>query len=154
MEKKIEKIKKFRIFLLQQLKDLSVQQLNQIPSGYSNNIIWNLGHMTAAMQNMTYVKSGQAITVADEYFTPFLSGTKPVAFIYEPAVNAIKAALINSADRLQQDYEQGLFDRYQPSEKILQVYGFGVNNIDEALEYILYHDGLHSGYINALKRLV
>jgi hypothetical protein len=37
---------------------------------------------------------------------------------------------------------------------IPKVYGFEVNNIDEAIDYLLYHDGLHTGCIMSLKHLV
>jgi len=43
MDKRIEKIKRFREFLLAQMKGLTTEELNKIPAGYNNNIIWNIG---------------------------------------------------------------------------------------------------------------
>jgi len=50
MKKEIERLKKTRIFLLDLIKDLTTEQLNEIPKGFNNNIIWNLGHLIASQQ--------------------------------------------------------------------------------------------------------
>ena len=62
--------------------------------------------------------------------------------------------LISSVDRLRVDLDNNAFVNYTPSIMIPKVYGFEVNNIEEALEYLLYHEGYHSGCILSLKRLV
>ncbi len=154
MEKKIKKIKQFRLFLLNQVEALTAGQFNTIPEGYNNNIIWNIGHLISAQQNMCYVKAGLPVVVSNSFFSTYLSGTKPGAFVDDAAIAVIKELLISTIDQLQTDYDKKIFANYTPSAAILKVYGFEVNNIDDALEYLLYHDGLHSGYITALKRLV
>ncbi len=154
MNQKIEKIKRFRIYLLEQLDGLTTEQLNAIPAGYANNIVWHLGHLTSVVQTMCYVRSGLPPAVDDQYCSSYLPGTKPQGFVDEPTVQRIKELLITSTDQLQSDYNQGLFSKYSPSVMIPKVYGFEVKNIDEAIDYLLHHEGLHAGYILALKRLV
>ena len=39
---------------------------------------------------MCYVRSGLPVTVEDKYFTPYISGTKPIEFVKEEDVEAIK----------------------------------------------------------------
>ncbi len=154
MNNNLDKIKNFRLYLLNQISNLTTEQLNCIPSGYNNNIIWNLAHLVSAEQNMCYVRSGLPVTVEDKYFTPYISGTKPVDFVKGEDIEAIKAMLITSVDRLQVDLDNNAFINYTPSIMIPKVYGFEVSNIEEALEYLLYHEGYHSGCILSLKRLV
>jgi hypothetical protein len=154
MHPKIQKIKQFRVFLLKQLQGITCEQLNFIPANYSNNIIWNLGHMIAAQQNMCYVKASRPVAVADEFFTPYLSGTKPDGIAREEHIEALCKIFITSIDQLQTDYDSNVFAQYAPPVMISKVYGFDVNNIDEALEYILYHEGLHAGQILSLKRML
>lgn len=154
MNKQIEKIKNFRLFLLKQLDDLTIQQLNEIPAGYSNNIIWNLAHLICAEQSMCYVRAGQPITVADAYFSPYAPGTKPVEFVDEPEIMLIKQLLITTIEELQADYAKGLFATYSPSAMTPRVYGVEVNDIEGALDFLLYHEGFHAGYILSLKHLV
>lgn len=154
MDKRTEKIKNFRLYLLKQVESLTAEQLNHIPSGYSNNIVWNLGHLIAAEQNMCYVRAGLPVSVADKYFSPYISGTKPGAFVDDQDIETIKELLIVSVDKLQSDLDRKIFANYSPSVMIPKVFGFEVANIDEALEYLLYHEGYHSGCILSLMRLV
>ncbi len=154
MNKKVEKIKNVRIFLLKQLDGLTNGQLNTIPAGYTNNIIWNLGHLICVEQNLCYVRAGLPITVDDKYFSPYMPGTKPERFIDEQESKSIKMLFITSIDQLQSDLDKRIFENYSPSVMIPKVYGFEVNNIDEAIDYLLYHEGFHSGYILSLKHLL
>src|SRR5688500_17777463 len=101
MDKRIEKIKKFRQFLLAQITGLTTEQLNKIPEGYNNNTIWNLTHLICAEQSICYVRAGQSITVNDKYFLPYLTNTRPNAFIDEQEIEGIKKLFISSIDELQ-----------------------------------------------------
>jgi len=147
----ITQIKNTRIFIIELVKDLSTEQLNKIPTGFNNNIIWNIAHLTAAQQNMCYVRSGLTITVKEEHFSPFLSGTKPEKFIEQKEIESIFIALINSMDRLADDYTNGIFKQFDPWDKR---YGMKLNSIEDAINFVPFHEGMHIGYIMALKKLV
>ena len=67
----IAQIKKTRSFIIDLVENLSAEQLNHIPPGFNNNIIWNIAHLTATQQNMCYVRSGLEITIEDKIFHPF-----------------------------------------------------------------------------------
>ena len=154
MDSKIEKIRKIRQFLLSQIADLNPEQFNKIPEGYNNNIIWNLTHLICAQQSICYLRAGQPIKIKDIYFTPFLTNTKPGRFIDSQEIEEIKKLFVSSIDELQTDINKRLFDNYTASPNILKVYGVELNTIDDALDFLLYHEGFHSGYIVSLKRLV
>ncbi|NII83897.1 DinB family protein [Pedobacter riviphilus] len=147
----ITQIKNTRTFILELVKDLSIEQLNKIPAGFNNNIIWNIAHLTAAQQNMCYVRSGLAVTIKEEHFSAFLSGTKPEKFIEQKAIDSIFDALLNSMDRLAADYSSGIFLKFDPWDKR---YGMKLNSIEDAINFIPFHEGMHIGYIMALKKLV
>lgn len=154
MDKRIDKIKKVRLFLLDQIRDLTDEQLNKIPPGYNNNIIWNLTHLICAQQGVCYLRSGQPAIVADKYIGPFFTNTKPERIIPREEVEEISRLFISTIDQLQTDYDKKIFESYTASPNILKIYGIELQNIEDALEFVLYHDGYHSGYILALKRLV
>ena len=147
----ITQIKNTRAFILELVKDLNIGQLNKIPSGFNNNIIWNIAHLTAAQQNMCYIRSGLEITVEEKHFSPFLSGAKPEKFIGQEEINSIFDALLNSMDRLASDYSSGIFLKFDPWDKR---YGMKLNSIEDAINFIPFHEGMHIGYIMALKKLV
>ncbi len=154
MNKKIEKIKNCRLFLLKQISGLTSEQLNLVPEGYNNNIIWNLAHLLSATQAICYRRAGLPVTIDDKYFTPFLTNTKPGDFINNQEIEVIKKLFISSIDTLQTDFENKIFGNYTKSENIERVYGIDVSNIDDAIEFLLYHEGFHSGYIAGLIHLV
>jgi hypothetical protein len=147
----ITQIKNTRTFILELVKDLSIDQLNKTPAGFNNNIIWNIAHLTAAQQNLCYVRSGLAATVSEAHFSPFLSGTKPEKFIEQKEIDSIFDALLNSMDRLAADYSSGTFLKFDPWNKR---YGMKLNSIEDAINFIPFHEGMHIGYIMALKKLV
>jgi hypothetical protein len=154
MDNRIEKIKKVRLFLLNQIKELSADQLNKIPNGFNNNIIWNLVHLIGAQQGICYLRAGQSAIIPEKYIAPFFTNTKPERIIVEEEIKEIQTLLIDTIDTLQRDFAKELFKSYTPSPNILRVYGFEVKGIDDALEFLLYHEGYHSGCVLALKRAV
>lgn len=77
MDNRIYKIKKVRQFLIEQIEDLTSEQLNKIPDGFNNNIIWNLAHLICAQQGICYLRGRQESIVPSKYIAPFFTNTKP-----------------------------------------------------------------------------
>lgn len=151
MHPTILQIKNTRKYILELVKDLSVEQLNKVPNGFNNNIIWNIAHLTAAQQNMCYVRSGLNITIDNQYFEPFLSGTKPEKLFNSAEIDSIYKVLLRSMDRLDEDYSNGIFKQFEPWDKR---YGMKLTSIEDAINFVPFHEGMHLGYIMALKKLV
>lgn len=154
MDSRIEKIKKVRSFLLDQLNELSDEQMNKIYTGFNNNIIWNLAHLICAQQGICYLRAGQKAIVPEKYIAPFFTNTKPERIIDKAEIAEIKLLFISTIDRLQEDFDNKIFGNYTPSPNILKIYGFELKGIEDALEFLLYHEGYHTGYILALKKLI
>jgi len=151
MKQKIEVIHKTRQFILNVIQDLSIEQLNHIPEGFSNNIIWNLGHMIAAQQGVCYLRTELPARVSMDFFHAYKPGSKPEKTLSVAAVDEIKDLLFSTPDQLLHDYENGLWTNYKPWTTR---YGVELTTIEDAVEFLLFHEGLHSGYITALKRVV
>ncbi len=151
MTRQIEKIKSIRTYLLNLIDDLTIEQLNKIPDGFNNNIIWNVAHLTATQQRISYTRSGLQPIVQDKYIAPYSPGTKPEGFINEAELTTIKSLLISSLDEFESDYKKGFFTTYNG---FITRYGVELTNIDDAINFILYHEGLHTGVVMALKKLV
>lgn len=151
MNTQIERIKKIRLFLISLINDLSVDQLNEIPEGFNNNIVWNIGHLVAAQQGVCYIRAGVPTIVDEKYISPYKPGTKPDHYVDVQEVGIIKELLLSSLNQLETDYQKNFFENYTPWTTR---YGVELANIDDTLEFLMYHEGLHSGYITALKKLV
>jgi hypothetical protein len=48
-----------RNLYLRFFEEYSLEQLNKIPEGFSNNLIWNIGHVIVAQQSLVYRGSNQ-----------------------------------------------------------------------------------------------
>ena len=151
MDKKIEIIKKVRKNLLDRVANLTIDQLNEIPLGFNNNIAWNLGHIIAEQQGVCYRRANLNLVVEENYFNTYKPGTKPEQAISNTAIEQMKGLLCASIDQFETDYKNNLFATY-PAWITSQ--GVEVNSIDAAIDFILFHDGLHIGYIMALKRII
>lgn len=151
MNKKIEQLKKIRLFLLDLIKGLSVEQLNEIPTGFNNNIIWNLGHLVASQQGLCYMRSGIKPAVDENLLAGYRAQTKPDAFITEEEITQIKHLCVSALDQLEDDYNASIFSDYTP---FTTRYDIAITTIDEAIDFLLFHEGLHMGYIMAMKKSI
>jgi len=151
MTRQIEIIKKVRIFLLEGIKDLTTAQLNQIPAGFNNNIIWNLGHMIAAQQGICYKRAGARPVISDEFWECYRTGSKPAGTVEAAEVEQIKSLFLSSIDQLAIDIDTTVFDNYT---SWTTRYGVEIANIQDAIGFVPFHEGLHQGTILAMKKLV
>jgi hypothetical protein len=151
MTKAIEILKQPRIKILEELQNFSLDQLNDIPAGFNNNIIWNLGHMIAAQQGICYARSGVDKLVSDEFFMAYKPGSKPEKFIDQAEYETIKELLFSTLEQLETDLENNLFVNYTP---VMTRYNVELTNIRDAVEFLPFHEGLHIGYIMSLRKVV
>jgi hypothetical protein len=151
MSKAIETTKTLRASTLKLVEGLSVEQLNKVPAGFNNNIIWNLGHMVAAQQGICYARSDLQTVVEENFFSLYKPGTKPEGFICESEVDEIKALLLSTIDQLEKDHNEGLFKEYPA---FTTRYGVELASVEDAINFLPFHDGLHMGYMMALKRVI
>lgn len=151
MHQQIENVKSTRAYLLNLVDGLTIEQLNEIPEGFNNNIIWNLAHLISTQQGICYKRSGLQPIVQDKFISPYLPGTKPEGFVNSSDVETIKSLLLSSLDEFESDYKKGFFTTYTP---VVTRYGVELANIDDAVNFLLFHEGLHTGYVMALKRVL
>jgi hypothetical protein len=151
MIRQIETVKKIRTFLLEGIKDLNATQLNKIPAGFNNNIIWNLGHMIAAQQGICYRRAGATPLITDEFWERFRTGSKPEGTVEAPEIENIKKLFLSSIDQLAIDCETPVFDSYTAWNTR---YSVEIANIKDAISFLPFHEGLHLGTILAMKKLV
>lgn len=151
MTQQIENIKSVRKYLLNLIAELNPEQLNKIPQGFSNNIIWNLAHLTATQQRICYLRSGLKPVVQEQYITPFIPGTKPEGFVDSAEIETLKSLFISTIEELETDYKKSFFATY---EEVTVRYGITLTNVDDAINFLLYHEGYHTGVIVELMKFV
>lgn len=151
MNKTIETIKETRLNLLKFVDDLTVDQLNEVPQGFNNNIIWNLGHVAAALLGVCYLRAGLKTRIDEAFYLRYKPDTKPEGYIDGSEVEKIKSLLFSTLGQFETDYRENLFVNYTAWTTR---YGVELKDINDAVQFLLFHEGLHLGYVMALKRLV
>jgi DinB superfamily len=151
MKNQIENIRKIRASLLGNLNELTTEQFNKIPDGFGNNIIWNLAHLVAAQQSICYKRAGLDAPLGDDFINTYKPGTKPEKFVDAAGIEDIKQLLFSTLDHLEADYNTHIFNGYTP---VTTRYGVELNNIDDGISFLPFHEGYHMGAIMGLKRLV
>ena len=130
----------------------SLEDLNKIPNGFNNNVIWNIGHVVVSEQLLAYRLSGLESMLSDEMINKYRKDTKPEGNVSQDEVNQIKALLFSTIEKTKEDYSNGLFKTY--NEYTVSTTGNTLTNIDEALQFVAVHEGLHYGYVLALLKAV
>ena len=151
MNIEIEIVRNLRKYLIELIKGLSTDELNKVPAGFNNNIIWNVAHLIAAQDGICYRRSGLELKTGDAFFDAYKPGTKPEKFVDSNEVERIKSLLLSTLDELEADYNAGIFKNYTA---IITRYGIELADIESGISFLPFHEGLHIGYIMALQRLV
>lgn len=139
-----------RIFL-KMLESYSLEQLNFIPEGYNNNIFWNIAHCAATMQLLVYSLSNSQWRISKEIVKGYRNGTRPERDYTLEEVEAVKEILISSVEQCKSDYQEGYFGDYTGFKTKT---GFVLNTVEEAIQFNLYHEGVHMGYVLAMRRFL
>jgi hypothetical protein len=127
----------------------SLEELNRIPQGFNNNLIWNIAHTIVIQQLLVYNLSGVSPNVPETMIAMFKKGTKPERDLTQAEVDDIKSLLFSTIEKTKEDYHNGLFKTYQEyttsSKNTL-------SNVEDAIGFNSFHEGIHLGYILALKK--
>lgn len=138
--------------ILKLIEGLSVAQLNKIPEGYKNNIIWHVGHLIATQQLLIYRLSNTEVLITENIIDEFRKGTKPEKQYSEDDIKELKSMFIEVIHRTEQDYNYDVMNTYE--EDYPTSYGIVLKNVDDAVRFNNIHEGLHLGYIMAMRKLV
>jgi hypothetical protein len=133
------------------LNQFSLDELNKIPDGFSNNLIWNITHVIVTQQLLVYGNSQLPMLVSDEMVAKYRKGTKAEHIVNQDELNEIKGLLFSTLENTQNDYNHGRFKNY--TEYTVSTKSI-LTNVEQALEFNNFHEGLHLGYILALKKFI
>lgn len=142
---------KNRILLESFLDNYNLEQLNKIPKGFSNNIIWNIAHTIVTQQILVYQLSGLTCIVPDDAIERFKKGTKPDGDLSQAEVDAIRDLLFITIEKTKVAYNNDVFKKfneYTVSTKST------LTNVEEAIDFNNFHEGIHLGAILALRKFV
>ena len=134
------------------IEDTTLENLNKIPNGFNNNIIWNIGHVVVTEQLLAYKLSGLETKLSESMITKYRKDSKPKGDVSQDEINDIKDLLNSTLKKTEEDYKNGVFKMY--NAYTVSTTANTLNNIDEALQFILVHEGIHYGCVLALLKAI
>jgi hypothetical protein len=133
------------------LDNYSLDQLNTIPPGMSNNLIWNIGHVIVSQQKLVYALSGLPMHIPDSLFEKYQNGSRPDGKTTQAEVDEIKKLLSEMVEKTIFDFEAGVFKEFHPYQTKT---GFHLGTWKEAMEFNNYHEGIHLGIMLQIKKFL
>lgn len=133
------------------LDNYSLDQLNIIPEGMSNNLIWNIGHVIVSQQKLVYALSGLPMHIPDSLFEKYQNGSRPDGKTTQAEVDEIKKLLLEMVKKTKSDFEAGVFKEFHPYQTKT---GFHLGTWKEAMEFNNYHEGIHLGIMLQIKKFL
>ena len=126
-----------------------LEKLNEVPQGFTNNVIWNIAHVVITQQLLIYKLSGLPMHIDANLVDKFKKGTKTEAPCSAAEVAQIKELLFTTLDQTILDLKAGKFTKYNEYPTST---GFVLQSIEDAFSFNTFHEGIHLGYILALKK--
>ena len=142
-------LKQTRALTLRATGDLDEAALHKIPETWKNNILWHVGHLVVTQQLLCYKLSGNKMLIEQSYVDGLAKGSGPADWSANPDWQQTKDLLIELPERLETDYDAGLFKEFADYPTST---GICLTSIDDAIAFNNYHEGIHLGFIMALKR--
>ena len=148
MEWSFDITKKNRAIFSNFLSVFSLEQLNTVPKGFKNSIYWNIAHVVVTQQLLVYHLSQLPMLVSDQFVEKFRKGTQTEFDATKEKVKKMKKLLFSTLEQTKLDFDNGLFKSYQPYTVSTKS---TLKTLEEAIEFNNFHEGIHLGYILAMK---
>lgn len=128
----------------------NLEQVNAIPSGFNNNLIWHAGHLLVGQQALIYMFSGLAPQVPlEDWFPKYGTGSAPDGNATQEDLDQIIDFLKTTSTKTVEDYHAGAFKTYKLYAS--EYFGVSMNNIEEAIHFNTFHEGVHYGWMASIQ---
>ncbi len=129
----------------------SLDQLNRIPDGFNNNLIWNIGHIIVVQQLLIYKSSNTPMYISDDLVNTYKTGTKPTGETSQAEANELKELLVSLVSKTEADFKNDIFKTYM--ERTTST-GFHLASVHDAVEFNNFHEGMHVGYMMSIRKFL
>lgn len=151
MQKHFEILIRTRQLILKITENLTIEQLNKIPPGFKNNIVWNIAHLTVTQQLLCYKLSGLDCLVSEEMIANFQKGTAPGYHISKEEFEAILEQFLRLPLQLEKDHNKRIFKNYSEYKTSVNI---TLTSVEDAIMFNTLHEGIHLGIILQLMKFV
>ena len=133
------------------LDSFSLEKLNKVPKEFNNNLFWNIAHLVVTQQLLTYNLSGLPMLISDEMVKKYRKGSMVAKEVTQEEIHEIKELLFSTLKKTKEDYQNNIFKEYKEYTVSTKS---TLTNIEQAIEFNNFHEGIHLGYILAMKKFL
>ena len=145
----LEVLKVTRTNVIHFMDALSYDELTKVPSGFNNSILWNAVHNLAVQQLLCYKLSGLELNIPDKFLEGYTKGADGKSVIKESDLAEFKTLLIATIELFRTDYSAGKFTQFN---EYTTSYNITLKSVEDVINFNNTHEGLHFGYMMALKK--
>lgn len=139
----------YRRSLFDVLEDVSPEEAELIPTGFRNNIRWNMGHTYLDQYLWILSVTKEKDETIRKWNAWFGFGTTPADFTEDtPTFHQIKALLGNQIGLIKEQYSHRLEEEHPPTD--FEYY----TTIEQVLVRTAFHEGMHVQAINDIKKCI
>lgn len=140
-----------RKIVAEYLENYTLEQLNKIPEGFHNNLIWNIGHILVVQQMLVYNLSGLPMKLSQEMVEKYKRGTKPEDNVSQTEMDEIGSLLFETINQTKADFNSKIFKTYT---EFTTLSGFTIRNVEDALAFNYYHEAMHIGMMMSIRKFI
>lgn len=136
-----------RQFTLDVCDSVDEGQVHDVPKGFNNSILWNVGHIILDQDMWFHYLIADNSEVPADYAKFFGYGTSPATWDgTPPSWTELMERLRAQPDQLKNKFTGRL------EEPLLRESELGMSTIGEVIPRTLYHEWYHLGYIQSIHR--
>ena len=140
-----------RKIIAEYLEHYTLEQLNKVPEGFNNNLVWNIGHIVVVQQMLVYNLSGLPMMVSQEMVEKYKRGSKPENLVSQAEVDEIRSLLFETINQTKADLNSKIFKTYT---EFTTLSGFTMRNVEDALAFNYYHEAMHIGMMMSIRKFI
>lgn len=118
------------------------------PDGFNNTIHWQVGHVLTVAEQFMFGYPKKSTHLPEIYMELFATGTKPADWKGEvPSIQELSAQLKEQLGRIKEIPAESFSER-------LKTPFLGQETFGELTNFAVFHESLHLGQIQAMKRVI
>ncbi|GIO10111.1 hypothetical protein J31TS6_61390 [Brevibacillus reuszeri] len=143
-----QQLQDYRSETLHAVEGLTEEEVNIVPKGFNNNILWNLGHIYLDQYLWISHITKEEISLPSGFHEWFAYGTRPADWqAPPPTLTTIHQLLAAQPEQIRALYSERLEEQFPATES-------GMYTISQVLVRTIFHEGLHLAAITAIRRFL
>lgn len=143
-----QQLEDYRQETLKAIDGLTDEDANIIPDGFSNNILWNLGHIYLDQYLWIAHLTKETPPLPPGFKEWFNFGTKPAdRKTPPPNLETLVSLLQEQPQKIQAAYKDRLDEEFPATES-------GMHTIAQVLVRTIFHEGMHLASLNTIRRFL